>query len=153
MIYTEAVRDRIEEAIPELAGRIQFATEWAKVVESNQLPQSDFAGFVLPGGLRGGIARAITGIFIQDLEQSVSVVLCKRVPGDPLGGRAIDIIRPFVETAIEAIAGWEPPAPEGKPEPIGVFQFQQGELVGAMKSSLVFQLDFLLNDQLRITST
>lgn len=146
MIYTEAVRDRIVAKIPELAGRMQFASEWAKVIENNRLPQADFAGFVLPSGFQGGTARAMTGMFIQDFGQTVSVVLCKRVPGDPLGGRSIDAMRPFVEAAIEAIAGWAP-----SEDAVGVFQFQQGDLVGAMDSALIFQLDFLLNDQLRIT--
>ena len=83
----------------------------------------------------------------------VSVVLCKRVSGDPTGSKAIDEMKTFAEHAIKAIAGWEPPVAEGEAEPIGVFEFAQGELVGAVDSTLVFQLDFRLNDQLRIFPT
>ena len=150
MIHTEAVRDRIEAKIPDLAGRIKFAAEWAKVIETGQMPQSDFAGFVLPGLLSAGNANASAGAFTQALQETVLVVLCRRVTDDPTGGKAIDAIRPFAAAAIRAIAGWEPPVAEGESSPVGVFEFAQGELVGAVDGTLVLELHFRLNDQLRI---
>lgn len=147
MLRIDAVRARIELRVPELAGRLLNAADYANLVERNQLPQVTPAGYVLPGGLRGGAADAATGMFRQALAVMVIVVLVVRVAGDPLAGRAIDEVTPLVEDTIAAVVGWEPG------DAIGVFELSQAELVGAKDGALVFQIDFALNDQLRITTS
>ena len=47
---------------------------------------------------------------------------------------------------IEAVCGWAPD------DAIGVFELRSAELVGAKDGALIFQLEFTLNDQLRITT-
>jgi hypothetical protein len=135
---------RIEGAVPALAGRLGNAGNFADLVERNQLPQVTPAGYVLPGGLRGGAADAATGCSARSFDEMVIVVLVSRVAGDPLGDKAIDELSPLVRQVIESVA-------DGRPDDaIGVFQLGQAELVGAKGSALVFQIDFVLNDQLRI---
>jgi hypothetical protein len=56
------VMARIEERVPELAGRLQSAGAFAQVVANGQLPQQTPAGFVLHGGLHGGKAQLAGGI-------------------------------------------------------------------------------------------
>ncbi|MBN9504921.1 MAG: hypothetical protein J0I69_02750 [Altererythrobacter sp.] len=145
VLRLDAVRERVEALVPDLAGRLGNAGDFANLVERNQLPQVTPAGYVVPGGLRGLAADAATGLFRQHFQEIVSVVLVCRVAGDPLHARAIDAATPLVRATLEAVLGWAPD------DAIGVFELVQAELVGAKDSALVFQIDFALNDQLRIT--
>lgn len=147
MIRLDEVRERVEGRVPALVGRLGNAAGFANLVENNQLPQVTPAGFVLPGGIRGGAADAVTGMFRQTFDEIVMVVLVCRVAGDPLSSKAIDEISPLMRDTINAVVGWAPD------DAIGVFQLAQAELVGATKNALVAQIDFALNDQLRIATT
>ena len=90
------------------------------------------------------LAAAAAGIFVQDFSETVTVVVIVRVGGDPLEAKAIDQLSPIVRKVILAVAGWGPgDAP-------GVFVLERGELVGATGGASVFQIDFALDDQLRI---
>ena len=83
-------------------------------------------------------------MYVQELRETVIVVLFVRVAGDARGGRAIDEVTPLIRQVTEAIAGWAPD------DAIGVFTLQSGELAGSQRGHLIYQLDFTLNDQLRI---
>lgn len=144
MIRLDSVRERLGSAVPDLEGRLLNAGDFANLVATNRLPQVTPAGYILPGGLRGGTADVVTGLFRQNFSETVSVVLVDRVAGDPLAAAAIDGISPLVRSVIGAVAGWAPG------DAIGVFELAQAELVGAKDGMLVFQIDFSLNDQLRI---
>lgn len=140
------VMERIEGLVPELAGRLASAGAFAQLVANGQLPQQTPAGFVLHGGINGGKAQLMTGAFRQDLAEVVMIVLCVRVAGDALGNRSLDELTPLIRKVVEAVAGW---GPETAP---GVFVLSRGELVGSQDSTLIYQLDFSLDDQLRIFS-
>jgi hypothetical protein len=144
MIRLDDVRTRVEAEVAALTGRLGNAGAFADLVERNQLPQITPAGYVLPGGISGGTPDVATGMFRQDFREIVTVVLVSRVAGDPLGNAAIDELSPFVRTVIESVVGWAPA------DAIGVFQLLEAQLVGAKGGALVFQIDFALNDQLRI---
>lgn len=144
MFRLDDVRARIEERVPSLAGRMENAGQFAQLVERNQLPQVTPAGFILPGGLVGGQAEAMTGMFIQTFDETVSIVLADRVAGDANGGKALDGMTPLVRDVVNAVCGW---GPDGA---IGIFILRSGELVGSQAGVLVFQLDFSMSDQLRI---
>ena len=145
MIRVDEVRERIEGRVPALAGQIGNAGEFAKLVEANQLPQRAKGGFVLPGSISGGSRQAISGMFTQAIAETVLVVLTVRVASDPTGQRALDEITPLVRDVVAAVCGYSPAdAP-------GVFALARGELVGAAQGMLIYQLDFTLDDQLRIT--
>lgn len=145
MIRVDEVRERIEARVPELTGQIGNAGEFAKVVEANQLPQRRKGAFVLPGALAGGSAEAMTGVFKQSFAEMIAVVLVVKVANDATGNRALDEITPLVRSVIQAVCGW---GPETSP---GVFKLSRGELVGAAQGTLIYQIDFTLDDQLRIT--
>lgn len=147
MMRLDDVRARVEAQVPSLVGRLGNAAGFADLVERNQLPQVTPAGYVMPGGLRGGAPDAAAGLFRQNFDLIVIVVLVVRVAGEALGARAIDEITPLAEDTIRAVAGWAPA------DAMGVFQLAQAELVGAKDNALVFQIDFALNDQLRITTS
>lgn len=145
MIRIDEVRARIEAQVPALAGKMGNAGQFALLVERNQMPQHSSAGFVLPGGLQGGATSAISGLFTQGFSETVIVVLASRVANDPTGERATDELTPLVRAVIEAVCGW---GPDTAP---GIFTLGSGELVGTQSGTLVYQLDFQLSDQLRIT--
>jgi hypothetical protein len=146
MIRLDDVRERVEAQVPALAGRLGNAGDFANLIENNRLPQVTPAGYVLPGGLLGGRADVVTGMFRQSFQETVIVVLVCRVAGDPLGNAALDEVTPLVREVIPAVVGWAPA------DAIGVFELRQAELIGAKDGALVFQIDFALNDQLRITT-
>lgn len=145
MIRVGEVRQRIEAKVPALAGKMGNAGEFAQLVERNQMPQHRVAGFVLPGSLQGGAASAMTGSFNQHFSETVIVVLASRVANDPTGARAADEISPLVGDVIAAVCGW---GPDDAP---GIFALASGELVGTQAGTLIYQIDFALDDQLRIT--
>ncbi|MBB3858878.1 hypothetical protein GGQ88_000118 [Novosphingobium hassiacum] len=145
MIRIDDVRARIEARVPALAGKMGNAGQFAQLVERNQMPQHTCAGFVLPGGLQGGTTNAISGLFTQSFVETAIVVLAARVANDPTGERATDELTPLVREVIEAVCGW---GPDDAP---GIFILSSGELVGTQAGTLVYQIDFQLSDQLRIT--
>lgn len=145
MIRLDEVRARVEAKVTVLAGRLGNAGDFAQVVENNQLPQVTPAGYVLPSGLSGGKAEASAGIFKQNLVETVMVVIALRVAGDPLAAAGIDEVKPIVTDVVNAVAGW---GPDDCP---GIFVLVRGELVGAVKGVLIYQLEFAIDDQLRIT--
>lgn len=145
MIRVDEVRERIAARVPALEGKLGNAGEFAQLVERNQMPQHHTAGFVLPGNLQGGAASAMTGAFLQHFSETVIVVLAARVANDPTGARATDEISPLVRDVIDAVCGW---GPDDAP---GIFALVSGELVGTQAGTLIYQIDFALDDQLRIT--
>lgn len=148
MIRLDDVRERIAAQVAAFASdsRIGNAAQFSALVENNQTPQVTPAAYVLPGPLQGGDAKLSTGVFIQDFRETVIVVLFVKVAGDARGGKAIDEITPLIRQVVDALAGW---APENA---VGVFVLGSGELVGSQRGHLIYQLDFALDDQLRILS-
>ncbi len=141
----DLVTARIEEKVPCLVGRTLHAGDFADLVDKNRMPQVTPAAYVLPGGYTGGTVQAMTGQFVQDLSETVIVIVAVRVAGDPLHSAAVAQASPIVRQVIDGVAGW---GPDDAP---GVFALSRGELVGAKDGLLIFQIDFTLMDQLRIT--
>jgi len=137
---------RLAAVCPQLAGRIGTALQFADAIAKNRLPQVSPAAFVLPLGLRGGAASAAAGMFVQSLDRLMGVVLVVRSAGDPLGARLADTLEPLIDAVIQGFAGW---APDGA---IGVFRLQRAELVSLAEGAATFQIDFVLDDQLRIAA-
>lgn len=136
--------DRLQ-AIAPLAGRVQGAARLADLQARNGTPQASPAAFVIGSALRGGPADVMTGMFRQALDRMVSVILFVRLAGDGTGAAGGVELEPLVEQVVTRVCGW---APEGA---IGVFRLQRGELIAFAGGLATYQLDFVLDDQLRIT--
>ncbi len=143
MFRIDEFSERLKARVPDL--EIQNAGQFARLIESNQLPQFRKGAFVLPGRLSGGQVQTLTGFYAQAVTEGVSVVLVVRVASDPTGARALDEITPLIRSVVNAVCGW------GPADAPGVFVLASGELVGSQQGALIFQLDFSLMDQLRIT--
>ena len=146
LFHIDDVRTRVEAEVTELAGKLGNAVGFADLVEHGSVPPVTPYCFILPGGLRGGTADTATGVFRQPFQETVSVVLMERVAADPLSVKGMGKLTPLAEDIIQCVAGWAPD------NAIGVFELVQAELVGATRGVLVFQIDFALNDQLRIAA-
>lgn len=147
MIRTDEVRDRIEDKIPALAGKVRNAGEFSQLVESNQFPADLQSAFVLPGPLRGGaVIAGLGGAFVQAMGETIIVVLVCRVANDATGAKAMDTLTPLIRDVTTAICGWSPE------DAVGLFALGAGELVGAAQGRVLYHLEFILEDQLRILS-
>ena len=144
MFRLDEFSERLKARVPDL--EIQNAGQFARLIESNQLPQFRKGAFVLPGRLSGGQVQTLTGFYAQAVTEGVSVVLVVRVASDPTGAKALDEITPLIRSVVNAVCGW------GPADAPGVFALTSGELVGSQAGALIFQIDFSLLDQLRITS-
>lgn len=130
--------------IPALAGRIHSAAVLSTLMKSNGLPQVCPAAFALPLGIGGGQPDAATGLYRQPVEWLDGVLLVVRAAGDATGAAALVQLDPLITATIEAICGW---GPDDMP---GVYRLVKGELVGLQAGTLTYQLDFAIEDQLRI---
>lgn len=140
-----AIVTRLEASIPALQGRIRQAAEFQALMESNSLKGANSGLYVLPTGLRGGQAEAVTGAFVQSIEEMVAVVVF--LPShDKAGAAKLGLIQDLTRQVITAIAGWEPE------NTIGPFRLLRGAMLNVGAGALVYQIDFALTDQLRITT-
>jgi hypothetical protein len=147
MIRTDDVRDRIEEQVSELQGRVRNAGEFTQLVESNAFPADPQSAFILPGPLRGGaVVAGMGGAFVQQIGETVIVVLVARAANDASGAKAMDTLTPLIRKVTEALCGWSPA------DAIGTFALGAGELVGSGQGRMLYHLEFVLDDQLRIFS-
>jgi hypothetical protein len=144
-----AVQARLE-PIAALGKRIQPAASLSELMARNQAPQTCPAAFVLPSGIRGGSVDAMAGLFKQDIAEMLSIVLFLRSAGDATGGKMTDTLVPIRNAVIRAIVGWAPQSDWLDGETVGEFSLSRGTLVSLSAGLLTYQLDFNLNDQLRI---
>lgn len=141
----DAVIERLNTLIPSCTGRVFGAANFADLMKRNALPQQTPALHVLLAGLRGGRAEAATGAFVQEFVSTISVLLTIR-SHDATGARALETLDPLIFSIIEAIVGWAPS------DETGVYQLARANLVNMQAGTMVYQFDFSINDQLRVTS-
>ena len=139
------VVDRLQ-AITPLAGRVQGAAKLAELQARNQVPQFSPAAYVIGSALRGGSADATSGLFRQQLDRMISIILFVRLAGDGTGAAVGSELEPLVEQVVTRICGWGPDAA------IGVYRLARGELIAFAGGLATYQLDFILDDQLRIAA-
>lgn len=139
----DTILERVK-AIPAFQGRVQGALQLARLQQQNQLPQVTPAAFVIPTGISGGAVTAVTGLYRQTIGEAVAVVIVVRSADDPRHGRAGDPLAAACWDVIHALAGTEMGDIDGQ------LQFRRGWLVSLADGAAVYQLDFELQDQLRI---
>ncbi|MBI1201491.1 MAG: hypothetical protein GC182_03165 [Rhodopseudomonas sp.] len=125
---------------------VDEAADLAALIGEGQLPQQSPAAFVLPLGFNGGEADVVTGLYRQAFNSVVAVVLVIQAPGDVKARKALATIDQLERDLCAVICGW---APAGA---IGVFQATRGRLVSVANGLVIYQLEFALQDQLRITT-
>ncbi|MGK8234052.1 hypothetical protein ACLGGT_20415 [Roseovarius sp. MS2] len=136
---------RIEAEVPELAGRVDGGRAFVDLIRSKKLPAHSVAAYVFPSGIQGGRADAASGVYSQMLTYRTSVVIFVQ-SFDRTGATALDKIDQFLMRVVRALAGWAPG------DEVGVHRFERGQLIESGAGRLAYQLDFSIDDQLRILS-
>lgn len=144
MLVNEVI-ERIETEIPDLGNRTRGAAELAELVSSGNLPSSPVAAFVLPAGLRPlGTGEAMTGAFVQNIDEVVSIVLVVRSAGDATGGKGLAKLEPLIDALIAQLCGWAPS------NETGVFRLLRGTMLPTGTNGTNFyQLDIAIQTQIR----
>ncbi len=145
----DAVKDRIAD-VEGIAGRIQPAANLSELMARGLAPQGGDAAFILPLGIRGGAVKAMAGRFIQDIAETLGIVLMIRAVGDASGARSTERLVPIRDAVIRRIVGWSPPSNWLEGETVGQFSLSRGQLLTLTAGLLTYQLEFALGDQLRI---
>lgn len=138
------VRTRLDAQVSALTGRVHGAADFSDLLRRNQLPQVTPAAHVLGLGMTGGRGESSAGLYTQIFDQVIGVVLTIR-SHSATGDRVLDDAEALIRAVLEAVAGWSPN------DEIGVFRLVRGNLVSMQAGTLVYQLDFTITDQLRIT--
>lgn len=145
-LLVDAVATRLDAEVGALKGRVEYVADLTALVEQGVLPQAEVAAFVLELGFDdlGGGSSSV-GIHIQNIADTIGVVLIVRTPGDAKAKRGVPKIDTLREAVIATLAGW---TPEESP---GVFEVVRGRLVSVLAGAIIYQLDFKIVDQVRIT--
>lgn len=135
---------RLEDQVTGLRS-VEGVADFTTLLKQNALPQQTPAAHVVPTGIRGGKPETATGVFTQPTSEAVAVILTVR-SNDQAGERALEAVDALIESTIAALAGWAPN------DELGVFQLERGSVMNMSAGALVYQLEFSIADQLRITS-
>ncbi|WP_323780149.1 hypothetical protein [Thalassovita sp.] len=141
----DAVQTRLAARIPDLAGRVHDAADFTEMLRRGGSPTAMPAAYIMPAAMIGRQPGGVTGLFVQEYTESISVVLVFGST-EPRATRAFKRLRPFIFDVIEAIAGWTPGGTAG------VYQLARGAVLGVGEGRLTYQLDFTIFDQLRIAT-
>lgn len=139
------VTSRLAEHVAELSGRVQPVADLQAILSGAQAAQQGVSAHVLPAAMspRGGESTA--GLYTQIVDEVVTVLLVYRHAG-AAGERAAPAIRDMRLKVIEAVAG------SGPDDAAGVFTFRGARLQPPLPGgTLIDQIDFSIEDQLRIT--
>lgn len=140
----EDLIQRLKERVPDFSGRVEGALNLAELMAQGILPQTTPAANVMSVGLQGGQPDAAAGLFRQAYDEVFGIVLTFR-SNTPTGKRAFERAEEIKRAVIEAVAGWSPE------DVAGTFRLARGTLVNFSAGTLVYQIDFAIGDQLRIT--
>lgn len=140
----DALIARLNTKVDALEGRVEPVVELAEMMRSGSLPETATA-IVSPAGLVGGQGETGSGYFAQPFNETVSVLLIARVY-DQTGRRALERIRPLIMDVVETVAGWAPG------DELGVFRLVRGGVVSLRSGVLLYQIEFAIEDELRITA-
>ena len=144
-MLADDVRARLEDRVPDLAGRIEGAASLAALIKANALPPVTPAAHVVMMGSRGGQPSRATGLFLQPVECMVGVILTVR-SYDRVGERAAEPAEALGEQIVQALAGWTPDEDAAEP-----FRLLRSGVVSMEGGAVVFQIDFAISTQLRIS--
>ena len=139
----EAVKARLE-TIAALTRRVHGAAKLGELSERGSLAQFGTAAFVLPTGLRFRTPDVAAGLFRQSLDRMLGIVLVVKNVGDATGEKAMIELDALIDEVIELLAGW------GPDDAFSVLVPARGELVSIASGVITYQLDFGIEDQLRI---
>jgi hypothetical protein len=155
-LLVDAVTERLGSAVEGLDGAVDSALSLAEMLARKALPQRAVSAFVIPSGLTGRTAQSSENAFLQDVDETVAIVLVLRSANDVSGERSLPGLSTLVWSVIFALAGW---SPEVEPDeaatgidPTGVLELRRGRTLQLSAGTVFYQLDFALMQQIRIVA-
>jgi len=139
----ESIISRLSSEVAILEHRVEGAGSFFDLIHRNALPQHTPAAHVVHLGLIGRQADAGAGAFTQGIEEAIAVILTIR-NHTPAGQKVLAELRDLVFAIVYAIAGWAPS------DQTGVFRMTRGATLSAPNGTVIYQIDFVITDQLRI---
>lgn len=143
---------RLGAEVDVLEKRVQGALALSEMIRQKALPNFTPAAFVVPNGLAFGAAEYETGFFIQGVDEVFSIILLMRSASDVRGAKLQGELQALIWKVVEALAGWAPESPETDEPvaPVGVLVPKRGSLARLDAGTVFYQLDFAIQQQLRI---
>jgi len=120
-----AVQTRLTEQVSALRS-VHDALEFASLTDKGVLPQRLPAAFVVSLGWEAKADDVMGGSHVQDLTDTVSVIVVARHGGDRHGGAVRDALTQLRSAVVTALAGWTPDAATVRP-----LDFVSGKFAGA----------------------
>jgi len=136
-------KERIEPRVTAL-GKLDEVMDLAELIDQGALPQRSPAGFVVPLGFDGRTPEDAAGLYVQKRVDGIAVVLVISAKGDPKAKRALEKIDELEPLVCHAVCGW---VPEGAS---GDVNARRGRLVSVQNGVVIYQIDFEVQNQLRI---
>lgn len=140
----EPVISRLQARVPLLDRRTEGAADFVTRMRTKALPQQTPFANVIPLGIQGGNPSIAAGSYEQPVTDTVGVMLTIR-SDDATGRAALAEVDQLITDIIAAIAGWAPG------DEVGVFALARAYLLSMDAGTLIYQIEFTINDQLRIT--
>jgi len=125
---------------------IEEVADLAALIAANQTPQRSPWAYVLPLGFNGGPAEVSANAYRQPFEPVIAIVFVVQALDDPKARKALATVDQLEQDTLALICGW---APVGA---IGVFRALRGRLVSVSQGLVIYQIDFALQNQLRIVT-
>ncbi len=138
----DAVVTRVAALVPDLRS-VERMAAFAALLRDGQLPQQTPAAYVITQGLTASRPNAIGDLYQQTVKDGISVCVVFR-DIDPAGADAADSADVIIRQIIEAVAGWSA-------NNVGTFEFTRARLAAQQDGAFVYQIDFVITDQLRFT--
>lgn len=151
---------RLGTVVTQLTNRVQGALALTEMLRQRALPNYTPAAFVVPNGLAFGAAEFGANSFVQAVDEVISIILVIRSASDVRGARAQGELQPLIWAVVNALAGWAPHVDEEPLEEpdqddvaeIGVLVPRSGRLVRLDAGTVYYQLDFAIQQQVRVIS-
>lgn len=141
---TPEIIARLKSSLPQVRDRVYGAAALAALMRADAVPTVTPCLHVIPTGILGKRPATATGPYVQSIERGFGVVLSLK-SFDPDGALVLDDLSGLIGDVILALSGWSP-----NPRCVGVMVFQRAILVTFAKGAIITEIDFTLQDQLRI---
>lgn len=143
MLVVEPAIERLRTLVPDLLRSVGGAADMMALMKTSALPQNTPAAHVVPAGMRGADQVDAAGLFIQNLEETLGVVITLRT-NDATGRRGLDQMQAIISAVITRICGW---GPDDAP---GEFRLLRGSVAKMDAEAFVYLLEFAIPMQLRL---
>lgn len=137
----DAIKQRLTTRVPELR-YIGDALALAALVKSGQLPAQSPSAWIMLASLSARAPAAASGLYIQPVTETLSVVLSVLTHSAAGVGKAATV-HDLVRAVVEALAGWGP-------DDVAVIELARGEVMSMTGGQLTYRIDFNLSNELRI---